>query len=146
MTTTPKAVILAVVVFLGLIVLCVIAGSVVLQLTGNGPMPSDIQNLGLVALGALAGVLATTRTTPELPPGAQLTGGATSLTTPTIAQNAGETASGVPVAAPAAPAVPAATTASTATSGLVTLEAQGIDPALGQGGGAPPKNANAAGG
>lgn len=99
MTTTPKSVILAVVVFLGLIVLGVIAGAVVLQMTGNGTLPRDIQNLGLVALGALGATLATTRTTPELPPGAALTQGQTTMTTPTAAENIGETFSGQPLVA-----------------------------------------------
>lgn len=102
MTTTPKSVILAVVIFLGLVVLGVVAGAIALQLAGKGDLPGSLVTLGGTALGALAGVLASTRTTPELPPGAQLTGGAVTLTTPTVAQNAGETASGTPVVAPEA--------------------------------------------
>lgn len=91
MTTTPKSVILAVVVVLGAIALAVVAGAIVLQATGNGPLPGEVLAIGAGAAGAVGGVLASTRTTPELPPGAQLTGGATTLTTPT-AGNAGSNA------------------------------------------------------
>lgn len=100
MTTTPKVVILAVVIVLGAIALAVVAGAIVLQATGNGQLPGEVLAIGAGAAGAVGGVLASTRTTPELPPGAQLTGGAVTLTTPIVAQNAGETAGGQPVAAP----------------------------------------------
>lgn len=103
MTTTPKIVILAVVIVLGMIALAVVAGAIVLQATGNGPLPGEVLAIGAGAAGAVGGVLASTRTTPELPPGAVLQQGATTITAPTTAQNAGETASGTPVAAPVAP-------------------------------------------
>lgn len=139
MTTTPKSVILAVVVMLGLIALAVVGGSVALAATGNSALPDSIVVIGASAAAGMTGLLASTRTTPELPPGAQLTGGATTLTTPTTAENAGETPSGTPLTARVVDVTP------TASPGLITLADQGIDPALGLGGGPLPQNVNAAG-
>lgn len=99
MTTTPKSVITAVVVILGLIALAVVGGEIVLRLLDKPLLPNDIVVIGAAAAGAIGGVLASTRTTPELPSGSTLTGGAVTLTTPTMAQDAGETASGSPVPA-----------------------------------------------
>lgn len=100
MTTTPKSVILAVVLFLGVFALLGLAGVVFLIDRGHatGAEIALVSSPTVFALGALAGLLGSTRTTPELPEGAQLTGGAITLTTPTAAQNAGETFSGTPLA------------------------------------------------
>lgn len=144
MTTTPKSVILAVVVMLGLIALAVVGGSVALAATGNSALPDSIVVIGASAAAGMTGLLASTRTTPELPPGAQLTGGATTLTTPTTAENAGETPSGTPLTARVVDVPDPAP--QPAPTGLVTLADQGIDPALGFGGGNPDQNTNAAGG
>lgn len=81
MTTTPKSVILAVVIVLGLVVLTVAGGEVALVATHNGHLPPIIVGMATGALGGLIGLLGSTRTTPELPPGTTLTGGTTTLTT-----------------------------------------------------------------
>ncbi len=83
MTTTPKSVILAVVVVLGTIAIAVIGGQIVLQLTHNGSLPDSIVVIGAGAAGAVGGVLASTRTMPDLPEGSTLTSGSTTLTNPT---------------------------------------------------------------
>lgn len=105
MTTTPKSVILAVVVFLGVFTLLGLVGTVFLIDRGHatGAEIALVSSPTVFALGVLGGILASPRTTPELPPGTTLTGGQVTLSTATTAQNAGETGSGVPVAPAVAP-------------------------------------------
>lgn len=108
MTTTPKSVILAVVVVLGLFALGALAGCIFLLDSGkDATVVAVIATPMGVALGLVGGMLASARTTPELPPGSQLVGGAVTLTTPTTAQNDGETFSGTPLV-PAAVSSPVA--------------------------------------
>jgi hypothetical protein len=124
MTTTPKGVILLVVGVLGLFAVAALAGCFVLLLEDKPSTAVVVLATPMgVALGAVAGVLASTRTTPELAPGVTVTG--SSITN-----------SGDPAAAPA-PLVgtlvqntmptPPAASSTTAPMGSQTLEP--IDPA-----------------
>lgn len=74
MTATPKSVIMAVVVIIGAVVLAVVAADAALIATGNPTLPSQIETLAPVGLAGVIGLLASTRTTPELPPGTTLHG------------------------------------------------------------------------
>lgn len=82
MPTTPKAVILAVVVFLGLIVLSVVVGSVALAFLDKKPLPDVIVGLATLSAGGMIGLLGSTRSAPDVPPGGSVTTGATTVTGP----------------------------------------------------------------
>ena len=60
---TSKTSVLAVIVFLGLVVLAVIVGDIVLIGMNKTTLPSSIETLAAGAGGALAGILASTRST-----------------------------------------------------------------------------------
>lgn len=62
-SSTPKAVIMAVVIILGLIVLAVVGGAVILAVMGEKSLPGEIVTIGAGSAGALGGLLASTRTT-----------------------------------------------------------------------------------
>lgn len=62
-SSTPRSVILAVVIILGVIGLAVIGGSVLLAVLEKPPLPTSIVVLGSTSIGAVAGMLASTRTT-----------------------------------------------------------------------------------
>ncbi len=81
MTATPKSVILAVVVFLGVFALLGLVGTVYLIDQGHatGAEIALVSSPTVFALGAIAGILGSTRTTPELPPGGQITTGSTTI-------------------------------------------------------------------
>lgn len=133
MTTTPKSVIMAVVIVLGLFALASLGAVTFLLSDGQtGETVAIIVGPMGVAIGAVAGVLASTRTTPELAAGQQLVGGQTVLTGPPVVTDPAN------AVVPATVAVPGLDT-----SALITLEQQGIDPTLGHGQGTPPQNANA---
>ncbi len=61
---TPKGVILAVILILGLVTLGCVGGIIWLASTQT-PIPSTLEVLAGTSLGAVAGVLATTRTNPD---------------------------------------------------------------------------------
>ena len=84
MTTTPKSVILATVILLGLVVLAIVVGEVILVASGDPSLPADVLVLGGTALGGLVGLLAHTGTTPTVPAGSTLTVGQTTLTAPPV--------------------------------------------------------------
>jgi hypothetical protein len=79
--TTPKAVILAVVIVLGLFALGALGACFVLLENGKNPTVVAVIATPMgVALGLVGGILASPRTTPEIPPGGQVTTGATTIT------------------------------------------------------------------
>lgn len=82
MTTTPKSVIMTIVVIIGLVVVSVVIADAALLATGNPTLPSQIETLAPVGLAGVIGLLASTRTTPELAPGQQLSTAGTTLTGP----------------------------------------------------------------
>lgn len=59
---TSRTTVLAVVISLGLIALCVVAGALILA-AFEKPVPGEVISIGAGASGALAGVLASTRST-----------------------------------------------------------------------------------
>lgn len=61
---TPKGVILAVILILGIVTVGCVGGIIWLASTST-PIPSTLEVLAGTALGAVAGVLATTRTNPD---------------------------------------------------------------------------------
>lgn len=89
-TTTPKLVIVLVVFMLGLIALAVVIGEIVLLALGKPLLPDLVVGIGVACAAGLTGLLAGTRTTPELPAGTTLQMGGTTLTnaavTPELAQ------------------------------------------------------------
>ncbi len=63
---TPKGVIQSVIIILGLVVIGGLGGIIWLASTQT-PIPTTLEVITSTALGAVAGVLATTRTTPDVP-------------------------------------------------------------------------------
>lgn len=76
---TSKTTVLAVVISLAVIAIITVAGAVILAASGDSPLPDSIVTIGAAASGALAGVLASTRSTAganEVDPTAAPYGGA----------------------------------------------------------------------
>lgn len=85
MTSTPKSVILAVVVILGVFALAALGAVTYLIADGQSAATVAILSTPMgLALGGIIGLLASTRTTPELPPGGTLTTGTTTISAPEI--------------------------------------------------------------
>ena len=61
-----RLVVLAIVVFLGLVSLTTLAGAIAMRLHGTDP-PGEMWGFGGVALGGMTGLLASTKTNPAPP-------------------------------------------------------------------------------